>query len=171
MKLHKLLGLTLLASLAFASLSACDQVWKEWDIKDVKKWNEKMPTSWDEFQSEGNIAVSSGNDARAATMFQQGLELAEAMYGPGDLRVATSATSLGYFYAHRGKAKDAAPLYKKALDIQKQQLGWDNHETIQTRKAYAAVLKELFKADEAKEILSGIEPDSGKKPTKKKKGK
>lgn len=163
----------LLASFASASLSACDQVWKEWDIKDVKKWNEKMPTTWDEFQAEGNAAISSGDDARAEEMYRQGLGLAEAMFGPGDMRVATSANSLAYFYAHRGKAKEAEPLYEKALEIQKQQLGWDNSETVSTRKAFAEVKRQLFKEEEAKQLLSGIAADKGKRTTttKKKKGK
>jgi tetratricopeptide (TPR) repeat protein len=145
-------------------LSGC---FKEWNLDEVKEWYEKQPDSWDEYIAAANADILAGKTERAAERYQHAMEMAEAQWGPNDLRVATSAKQFAIMKANAYKWTEAEPLYKKALEIQAKELKPGDPEVIDTRKRLHDVLMQLFKPDEAKQVLGNIKADSGVGKSKK----
>jgi tetratricopeptide (TPR) repeat protein len=138
-------------------LSGC---FKEWDLNEVKGWYDKQPETWDEFIAAANTDLQAGKTDKAAEKFQHALEMAEAQWGPSDLRVATSAKQYAMMLASRYKNAEAEPLFKRALEIQAKQMKPSDPDLLDTRKRLHDVLLLLFKPEEAKQALGNIKLDS-----------
>jgi len=139
-------------------LSGC---FKVWDYDEVREWYVKQPETWDEYIAAANADLQKGKTDRAGERFQHAMEMAEAAWGPNDLRVATSAKQYGIMLAARYQNTQAEPLYKRALEIEAKQLKATDPELIDTRKRLHDVLMALFKPEEAKQALGNVKLESG----------
>jgi tetratricopeptide (TPR) repeat protein len=141
-------------------LSGC---FKEWNLDEVKEWYKPQPDTWDEYIAAANADILAGKTERAGERFQHAMEMAESQWGPNDLRVATSAKQYGMMKATAYKWAEAEPLFKRALDIQAKQLKSGDPELLDTRRRLHDVLLQLFKPDEAKQVLGNVNAGGGKK--------
>ncbi|MEZ4542480.1 MAG: tetratricopeptide repeat protein [Cyanobacteriota/Melainabacteria group bacterium] len=146
---------------------------KQWDYEEVKSWYDPQATTFDENLAAARQMVREGRPDKAENYLKTAIKLVDSQYGPEDLRIATAADELAFLQEQAGKFNDAEETYRKALKA-RSSLKANNPDLIRTKKALAATLMKLYRAEEAEAILNELKGkssgESSKKASENKKG-
>ena len=111
---------------------------------------------WDVFQKEGKAALEKGDLDTAATDFKRALEKAER-FGPTDPRIATSKRYLADVYHKQGKDDEAEAMFKEALELLENELGYDSNALVKTLIAYKNLLQDQGRDGDVEDINSRLQ--------------
>ncbi|MDZ4832219.1 MAG: tetratricopeptide repeat protein [Candidatus Melainabacteria bacterium] len=153
------LGLALVMLLSVSmTVSGC---FKEWKAEEVESWYEEKPQSFDDYMRLARVKIQKGETDKGVQLYNDGIRDLDAQFGENsDIRVATAAEELGTIQERLNRLQDSEVSFRKALDVRVKNLPPNHNDVKRSRQKLAGVLKKLFKADEAKEVLTGT-------PTKK----
>ncbi|HEY9790617.1 MAG TPA: tetratricopeptide repeat protein [Candidatus Obscuribacterales bacterium] len=89
-----------------------------------------LPTDspFDTFMQVGQRALNDGSIIEAAELLAAAVDEAQS-FNPTDPRLATSLFSLASCYLFQGKSADAAPIFKRSIEIREKALGPEYSET------------------------------------------
>ncbi|HMP49958.1 MAG TPA: tetratricopeptide repeat protein [Candidatus Melainabacteria bacterium] len=138
---------------------------KEWDYEEVESWYDPQATTFDENLAAARQMVREGRPDKAENYLKTAIKLVDSQYGPEDLRIATAADELAFLQEQAGKLKEAEASYRTALKA-RTSLKADNPDLIRNKKALAATLMKLYKAEEAEAILNELKGKSSAKDVK-----
>jgi tetratricopeptide (TPR) repeat protein len=129
---------------------------KEWKASEVESWYEEKPQSFDEYMRLARQKIQSGDTEKGIQLYKDGIRDLDSQFGEnGDIRVATCAEELGVLQEKLGRNVDAEESYRKALEARLKGLPPTHNDVKRSRQKLAGVLKKLFKADEARDVLAG----------------
>jgi hypothetical protein len=86
---------------------------------------------WRELKDKFQLLYQQGKYSEGLAVAQEDLHVAEATFGPSDVKVALSLNNLALIFVALGKYVDAEPLQKRSLAIQ-QKLRGPNHAEVAT---------------------------------------
>ncbi len=136
---------------------------KKWDISELQELNEQQPTDYDDCMRVARAKASEGKTDRAMQIYRIAIKDIEGQFGPDDLRIATSADELGTLEERLGMTQQAEESFRKAFNIRLKKLPEKNPDLKSSRQKLAAVLRKLFKEEEAQQVLYGVAPSASAK--------
>ena len=93
----------------------------------------------------------------AESLFRQALEVREKALGPEHPDVAECLHNLASLYTTEREFARAEPLFKRALKIRKERLGAGHPVVRRTMQAYAVLLRQTAREEEAGELEAVME--------------
>ncbi len=107
--------------------------------------------TWERHIQAGLAAYAQGNFGEAFTQTKAALEAAK-VFGPDDIRLATTLNVLANVYLIQGKYAEAEPLYKRALAIREKALGPEHLVVAQSLNNLAELYRVQGKYAEAEPL-------------------
>ncbi|MBX9667064.1 MAG: tetratricopeptide repeat protein [Candidatus Obscuribacterales bacterium] len=134
---------------------------KKWELEEIQELSEIKPTDYDDCMRVARAKAAEGKTDRAMQIYQTAMADIEGQFGPDDLRIATSADELGTLQERLGMNPQAEESFRKAFNIRLKKLPEKNPDLKACRQKLAAVLRKLFKEEEAQQVLYGVAPSAG----------
>lgn len=146
-------------SLIVVLLSVCVGVsgcFKEWKAEEVESWYEEKPQNFDDYMRIARQYIQKGQTEKGIQLYKDSIKDLDGQFGEnGDIRVATAAEELGTLQEKLGRHSDAEVSFRKALDARVKGLPPTHNDVKRSRQKLAAVLRKLFRPEEAKDVLNG----------------
>ncbi|HTK08855.1 MAG TPA: tetratricopeptide repeat protein [Ktedonobacteraceae bacterium] len=106
-----------------------------------------------------SIYRDQGKEAEAESLFLRALKICEATLAPTDLQFSRTLHAFALLRQAQGRNHDAHALYKRALAARTHVLGVIHPLTIDTREHLEALLSDMGRAEEARQ-LEGTQPET-----------
>lgn len=108
-----------------------------------------QPARFNELNTQAVSLYKEGKYAAAAEVETKAVRVAEATFGPDDLRVAMALANLGSIYREQGRLAEAAPVYERSLTIREKSSGPADHPLAMALNDLAMVYERLGRYAEA----------------------
>jgi len=106
----------------------------------------------------GSVDFTRGRFTEAEAHTGRAFALAERIFGPDDLRLASAAYNRGAALTELGRFDEAGTLIRRALDIRRRARGPDHADTASTESSYADLLRLTGRHEEALALLAHARP-------------